>query len=230
MAILKLVLAFFVCIPQIISPLFIQFTKGEEDFFTEWSAKTKFSEADYVSLEKTPGEDFVILNLTDIQLSEEKVFAKYGTYSFELITKLVEENKPDLITLSGDNAWGYIAYIELIELLESFDIPWAPVMGNHDGQGCGTEFWAAYSLSKAENCLFKFGPEDMGYGNYIINITENDKIIHTLFMMDTHGTNEFVLEDGTVVGDGYDHLWANQQEWYKWAVNGIKEINGKESG
>ena len=225
MAILKLVVAFFVCFPQIISPLFVQFTQGEEKFFTEWTPEAEFSEADYVSLEKKPGEDFVILNLTDVQLSEEKVFAKHGTYSFELITKLVNENKPDLITLSGDNAWGYIAYLELIELIESFDIPWAPVMGNHDGQGCGTEFWAAYSLSNAENCLFKFGPKDMGYGNYIINITENDKIIHTLFMMDTHGTNEFVLDDGTVVEDGYDHLWDNQQEWYKWAVNGIKEIN-----
>lgn len=226
MAILKLVVAFFICFPQIISPLFIQFTKGEEEFFTDWSAETKFTESDYIAIEKNPDEDFVILNLTDIQLGEENVFAKDGTYSFELITKLVNDLKPDLITLSGDNAWGYISYIETIELLESFGIPWAPVMGNHDGQGTGTEFWAAYKLSNAENCLFEFGPKDMGYGNYIINITEKGKIVHTLFMMDTHGYADFEVDGETV--EGYDHLWDNQQEWYKWAVNGIKDLNGGE--
>ena len=224
MAILKLVVAFFVCFPQIIGPLFTQFTKGEDQFFVDWSAEAKFSETDYIEIEKNPNEDFVILNLTDIQLGEENIFAKDGTYSFELITKLVNDLQPDLITLSGDNAWGYISYIETIEFLESFGIPWAPVMGNHDGQGTGTEFWAAYKLSNAENCLFQFGPKDMGYGNYIINITENDKIVHTLFMMDTHGNAEFEV-DGKIV-EGYDHLWDNQQEWYKWAVNGIKELNG----
>lgn len=224
MAILKLVVAFFVCFSQIISPLFIQLTKGEEQFFSDWSAEAKFSEADYIAIEKDPNEDFVILNLTDIQLGEENVFGKDGEYSFELIKKLVNDLQPDLITLSGDNAWGYISYLETIELLESFNIPWAPVMGNHDGEGTGTEFWAAYTLSNAKNCLFKFGPKDMGYGNYIINITENDKTIHTLFMMDTHSSADFDV-NGEVV-DGYDHLWDNQQEWYKWAVNGIKELNG----
>lgn len=226
MAILKLVVAFFVCFPQIISPLFTQFTKGEEQYFTEWSKDAQFTQADYIEMEKNPNEDFVVLNLTDIQLGEENVFGKKGAYSFELIKKLVNDIKPDLITLSGDNAWGYISYLETIELLESFNIPWAPVMGNHDGEGTGTEFWAAYTLSNAKNCLFKFGPKDMGYGNYIINITENDKIVHTLFMMDTHSYGEFEV-DGKVE-EGYDHLWDNQQEWYKWAVNGIKDLNGGE--
>ena len=104
MAILKLILAFFVCFGQIISPLFIQLTKGEEQFFEEWSRESKFTQESYIEVEKTPGKDFVILNLTDIQLGEENVFAKEGEYTKELITKLVNENKPDLITLSGDNA------------------------------------------------------------------------------------------------------------------------------
>lgn len=223
MAIFKLVLAFFLCFGQIISPLFTQLTKGEEQFFEDWSPESEFTQESYIELEKNPDEDFVILNLTDIQLGEENVFAKEGEYTKELITKLVNENKPDLITLSGDNAWGYISYIEIIEFIDSFGIPWAPVMGNHDGEGTGTEFWAAYTLSNAKNCLFRFGPKDMGYGNYIINITENDKIIHTLFMMDTHSSGNFEVEGQTV--DGYDHLWDNQLDWYEWGVNGIKALN-----
>ena len=224
MAILKLVLAFFVCFGQIISPLFTYVTKGEEQFFEDWSKETKFTQESYIELEKTPGKDFVVLNLADVQLSEDYIFDKEGEYTFDLITKLVNDQKPDLITLSGDNAWGYISYLEVIKFIDSFGIPWAPVMGNHDGENTFSEFWAAYYLANAENCLFKFGPKDMGYGNYIINVTENDKIIHTLFMMDTHSEDEFEV-DGKVIED-YDHLWSNQLDWYEWGVNGVTALNG----
>ncbi len=227
MAIIKLIFAYVMCLSQILAPLQIMIQPGgEAAYFTDWSVNDTFDATDYIELEKTEGEDFKILNLADIQLSDTKVFGDHGTYSWELITKLVEDNQPDLITLSGDNAWDTMAYLETIEFLDSFGIPWAPVMGNHDGEGCISEFWVAYYLSKAENCLFQFGPKDMGYGNYIINITENDEIVHTLFMMDTHDDDVFVLEDGTEV-EGYDHLWSNQLVWYEWAVNGIKNIAGK---
>jgi hypothetical protein len=119
-----------------------------------------------------------------------------------------------------------MAYMELVDYIDSFGIPWAPVMGNHDGQGCVSEEWCARLFMDAENCLFEFGPEDMGYGNYIINITENDEIIHTLFMMDTHATKNYKLDDGTVSKE-YDHLWPMQLRWYKWAVNGIADEAGK---
>lgn len=227
MAIIKMLLAYIMCLTQILAPVEIMLQPGGMDsYFTQWSVSDTFDSEDYIELEKQPGEDFKILNLADIQLSDTKAYDDYGTYTWELITKLVEDHQPDLITLSGDNAWDTMAYLETIEFIDSFDIPWAPVMGNHDGEGCISEAWAAYNLVQAENCLFQFGPEDMGYGNYIINITENGEIVHTLFMMDTHDSDEFVLEDGTVV-EGYDHLWSNQQKWYEWAVKGIENLAGK---
>ncbi len=223
---IKLIMAFFLSLTQIFTPVDALIQSGGEDaYFSEWSVSDVFDEEDYIELEKTPGEDFVVLNLADIQLSDTKMYDKHGTYSMDLITKLIEDNDPDLITVSGDNAWDSVAYLDTIEFIDSFGIPWAPVMGNHDGEGCLSEFWVAYNLIAAENCLFQFGPKDMGYGNYIINITENDRIIHTFFMMDTHGSAEYTLEDGTVI-EGYDHLWDNQQEWYKWAVEGIEDLAG----
>lgn len=227
MATVKLILAFFLSLFQILSPvaaLVVNF--GESNFFSEWSATDEFT-ADYCAeIEKNPDEDFIILNLADIQLKDDLVFEDRGDKTAKMIDDLIRETEPDLITLTGDNAWGTIAYIELIKQIDAYGIPWAPVMGNHDGQCCINEFWAAYLLYDAKNCLFEFGPENMGYGNYIINITENGKIIHTLFMVDTHNNAEFTLEDGSTVS-GYDHLWDNQIEWYKWAVNGISEIEGK---
>lgn len=227
MASIKLVLSFFLAIVQVITPIAAWVVNfGESRFFTEWSATDEFS-ADYCAeIAKDPNEDFVILNLADVQLKDDILYDVRGEETAKQIDEIVKEIKPDLITLTGDNAWGTMAYIELIKQVDSYGIPWAPVMGNHDGQCLVSEFWAAYLLYKADNCLFEFGPENMGYGNYIINITENGRIIHTLFMLDTHNNAEYTLEDGSTVG-GYDHLWDNQIEWYKWAVNGISEAAGK---
>ncbi|MBQ8227684.1 MAG: metallophosphoesterase [Clostridia bacterium] len=227
MATLKLILAFFLSFFQILSPVgALVVNLGEDNFFSEWSVTDEFS-ADYCAeIEKDPDEDFTILNLADLQLKDDLVFEEEGEKTVEMIDNLVKETDPDLITLTGDNAWGTVAYINLVKQIDAYGIPWAPIMGNHDGQCCINEFWAAHLLFKAENCLFEFGPENMGYGNYIINITENGKIIHTLFMVDTHDGADYTLEDGSTIG-GYDHLWDNQIEWYKWAVNGISEIEGR---
>ena len=100
-------------------------------------------------------------------------------------------------------------------------------MGNHDGQGCPSEFWCAYNFAQAKNCLFKFGPRGMGYGNYIVNITENGEIIHSLFLMDTHSDVEEDNINGAA-GSGYDHLWKDQFDWYSWAVDGIEAAAGKQ--
>lgn len=226
MPIISLILAGFLSLGTILAPVggWLK-TFGEDAYFTEWSETDTFGKDDYIELPKKQGEDFVVLNFADVQLYDDEQYDKKGIYTEELIRKLVAENDPDLITLTGDNAWGTMAYIELINLIDSFGIPWAPVMGNHDGQRCISEFWVAYLLDEAENCLFRFGPKGMGYGNYIINVVENEKIIHTFFMMDTHCDREYELEDGTVVGS-YDHIWENQMAWYKWAVNGIKSIAG----
>lgn len=222
--IFKMIVAFFTLFSQIMAPILGSY--GVESYYESWSADQAYTEDYPVVLEKDPNEDFVVLNLADIQLDDMEYYEGMGEESEAMIAKLVEEVQPDLITLSGDNAWATLAYINLVNYIDSFNIPWAPVMGNHDGQGCISEFWCSYLFDEAVNCLWKFGPEDMGHGNYIINITENGKVIHTLFMMDTHNNGVFTDENGNTV-EGYDHLWDNQIEWYKWAVNGIAATEGR---
>lgn len=222
-AVFKLVMAFFFAIPQILAP--IPAHLNQASYFEDWSAETEYSEDYAIVLEKEADKDFVILNLADIQISDNENYYPEYEYAKEMINKLVAEQQPDLITLTGDNAWDTVAYITLVDIIDSLGIPWAPVMGNHDGQGCISEFWCGYLFNEAENCLWKFGPKDMGYGNYIINIEENGKVIHTLFMMDTHDDGEWTVDGETV--SGYDHLWDNQIEWYEWAVKGIAETEGK---
>lgn len=233
MNIVKLVIAFILSFGQIMAPYAgILFHGGVNSFFEDWSTDSVYETTYAVELEKDPNKDFVVLNFTDIQLSPDRVFSESGEFTYDLIRQCVDEVKPDLITLTGDNSTSTVGYVEIVKLMESFGIPWAPVMGNHDGENGQRirECWDSYLLSHAENCLFKFGPADMGYGNYIINITENGKVIHSIFMMDSHSSAEDTeagkinyAPDGT---HGYDHLWANQIQWYEWAVNGIAEKAG----
>ena len=226
-AALSVAVTFIVSFAQILNPYFQTMGSLEDRFYTDWSAESEYKLEDTIVIEKSPDKDFVILNLTDIQLTSIKACGEEGELAENMIKKLVSETKPDLITMTGDNAKDFIAYLKLIEFMESLEIPWAPVMGNHDGEGMLREAWAAYSLAEAEHCLFKFGPKDMGYGNYIINITENDKIIHSLIMMDTHSNKMYTDKDGKEF-KGYDHVWPNQIEWYKWAVNGAAKLAGED--
>lgn len=208
---LRMVIAYILSLSQIITPAI--FGTDLSAYYTRWSSADSFSvSGDTVVFEKQPGDDFTVINLSDIQLTEiEASMDNYTQLVIRTIDKLVKDNDPDLITLSGDNAWGSTSYLWLIETLDSYGIPWAPVMGNHDGQNCPSEDWCAYNLIKSsENCVFKLGPEGMGHGNYIISITENGALIHTLYMLDTHG----------------DGLMPEQVNWYEWAVKGAKAEAG----
>lgn len=226
MAYIKALFSFILAFIQILIPIASVGLSGSDAYFTKWDESTVYTEDYAVELEKNPGEDFVILNLTDIQLSFGEEYGYPGKLAKATVDKLVEETDPDLITVTGDNAWSLDSYNDMIKMLDGYGIPWAPVMGNHDGQGCISEKWCAARFVQAENCLFKFGPEGMGYGNYIINITENGSIIHTLFMMDSHSDIQKTNINGEK-GSGYDHFWPEQLKWYEWAVNGIKKTAGK---
>ena len=224
-AIIRLLSAFILIIPQIINPLFY-IPSMQKSYFEDWSPEMDYTHEYAINIKKDSNKDFVILNLADIQLTNSEQFNSVGKEAFEMIDNLIEEQQPDLITLTGDNAWSAVCYIELVKFIDSLNIPWAPVLGNHDGDGSINDFWCSYICYESENCLFKFGPYDMGYGNYIINITENGKIIHSLYMMDTHSYKNYTTPDGKTYED-YDNLWNNQIEWYEWAVKGTNTLVGR---
>ena len=211
---------------QILSGIIMCPQNNDSRHFYDWSAEDSFSVADNtVVIEKDPDKDFVILNLSDIQLSDEDAHGYFGELAEALIDKLITDTQPDLITLSGDNVYGWLGWIWLIDLLDSYEIPWAPVFGNHDGATATYASWCAWQIKNtSEYAIFDFGPKDMGHGNYIITITENDKPIHQLYMMDTHKDATYDVDGYTY--NGYDHLWDNQIEWYKWAVNGTTAETG----
>ena len=140
---------------------------------------------------KQPDRDFVILNLTDTQLSNEEWADDHPNRKIleYTVTQLIERAHPDLITISGDLAWANHdhAYEMLANFLESFNIPWAPVWGNHDNQG-GAEAVdrIATKYLTYKNCLYEKGNPAFGNGNYVIVIEEDGTPVEAVLMIDSH--------------------------------------------
>lgn len=153
-----------------------------------WLSTDTYRLEDTQVIQKEQGKDFKILNMADIQYSDVKDIGK-RSYTEETIKTLIEQEKPDLILMTGDQTWTATqrsSIKSLIKFMDSFKIPWAPVFGNHDGEGNADKNWLADRYEESEYCLFKKGPNNIGgVGNYIINIMEGDKIVESIIMMDS---------------------------------------------
>lgn len=200
--------------------LFLHHYKGRE-IVDEWHETDEFNIENIATVEKQRDKEFVILNLADVQICDLENFFDKSVMHDE-ITYLVEQTKPDLITLTGDQTWSnenLVSLKSIISWLDGYKIPYAPVFGNHD---YGNEKNSAVAelnyccdlYEKGKYSLFKRGPSNLGaLGNYIVNIMEDGKIYKTLYMLDS----------------GYEDEITDQQiAWFQWNANGIKEANGGE--
>ncbi len=178
-----------------------------------WTEDTPFSFDDCVTLTKKDGEEFVILNITDTHFSDYDYRAFTAFDASTSIKRLVRQIQPDLITITGDivctDSTVY-AIKRITDLFDSFKIPWAPVFGNHDDEGNADLNYLADIMMSSQYCVMKKGDPEMGVGNYIINIKEeeSEKIVETLFMMDTHKS----------------HLNQKQIMWFEKNAAAINEI------
>ncbi len=185
-----------------------------------WSQNEEYKLEDTVILKKEKDKDFVILNITDTHFADYD-FRAFTAFDVEAkIKALVASVKPDLITVSGDivctDSTVY-AIKRITDLFESFGIPWAPMFGNHDNEGnCDKNFLADIMMS-APNCIMKKGDPEIGVGNYVINIAEenedgSDRIVETLIIMDCRADNR-----------------QKQIEWVDWVCDSTNSITGKSS-
>ena len=140
------------------------------------------------TLEKDPERDFRILNLTDIHLSDVGERVRQGNDTLKTLDALIRSVEPDLITVTGDIVCGdatYHAVRRFTDFMESFDIPWAPIFGNHDDEGNCDKAYLADIMLSSPHCIMKKGDPTMGVGNYVICITEEGRTVTALFLMDS---------------------------------------------
>lgn len=184
-----------------------------------WSADDEYKIEDTAVLFKEKGRDFVVLNITDIHLSDYDERALLAFPAFATVRRLVRQLKPDLITVTGDIVCGDSAVYSIkrfTRVMNSFGIPWAPLFGNHEGEGNCDYNYLADIMMQSKTCLLKKGAPEMGVGNYVVNIAQKDgddvEYVHSLILMDTHRS----------------HVNEKQIEWYEWAARGICNAAGGE--
>lgn len=179
-------------------------------------------------LQKKPGQDFVLLNLSDPQISTENLREKNKHYTTMCgtIHELIKQVQPDLITISGDLTYGGSdeVYEFYADFMDSLNIPWAFVWGNHDNQAGKEATRKAEAIFENHPlCLFEKGDEQYGSGNYILEIREGGRPVEAIFMMDTHDREPY--------GDqsAWGKLQPEQIEWYRARVAELKAKGFPES-
>lgn len=175
------------------------------------------------TLEKKPERDFIVLNLTDPQLSDGDWDINKATILCDTVDELIKRTSPDLITVSGDIAYSdhMRSYENFAALMDSYRIPWAPVWGNHDSQGgAGSVDRQADLFMRSRYCLFEKGDAALGCGNYTIAVRENGRIIYGIIMMDSHDRMPFTDAEGKT-SDAWAHLIPAQLDWYRGQVEAL---------
>lgn len=181
-----------------------------------------------IKLQKSPDRDFKILNLTDVHTEDNELYegSVKKRVLMNTVTELISRVKPDLITVSGDLAWGgsFEAYRFFADFMESFNTPWTLVWGNHD-QEKGYEVLdkTAEILRESKCLIYEDGPKELGRGNFVIAICEGEKIVEGLILMDTHNRVPFINKEGKEDW-GWGKLNESQFKWYREQVCNLADL------
>lgn len=155
--------------------------------------------------------------------------------TLEFVERILDDEKPDLVVLSGDQVEGpaapdtQSAIFKFAAPLIERDIPYAAIFGNHDEEG-------SHSLSRKQqmallqtlpNSISQPGPDDLpGIGNYYIEVMA-EKSQHsalTIYFLDSHSGSPDERNF-----KGYDWIKQSQIDWFTTTAEGIKKQHAKYS-
>lgn len=147
--------------------------------------------------------------------------------TLEFVERLLDEEKPDFVVLSGDEVNGETAkdaqsaLFKSVKLLVDRKIPYAAIFGNHDDEGDLKRPELMAILEELPYSLSSAGPEDVdGVGNYIVEVLGHGTTTHsalTLYLLDTHSYSPDERQFR-----GYDWVKPSQIRWFKNKSQGLK--------
>ncbi len=185
---------------------------------------------------KKSGEDFVIMQITDVHIGGGFLSAKKDKMALSAVRDLISYAKPDLVVVTGDVSYpipfssGTVNNMRPAKwfgkLMEQLKVPWAMVYGNHDCESFSTHKKSKLSAyyESLGSCLFKKGSCKTGEGNYVIRLENADGTLNNLLVMfdsNSYETSSFF--------SGFDTVHRDQLEWYesevkKHCVNGEPQL------
>ena len=153
---------------------------------------------------KIKSDCFTIVNFTDTHIDELKDLDK-NNLLVKTIENCIAQNNPDIITLSGDICWGskvVSLYGSFCKFMDKFKIPYYFVFGNHDREHGSAEQIEKKINNSKYGFIKKGDVNDDSFGNYVINITNNNgDPIHKVIMMDSRDYTSPKPEDFTYVAN-----------------------------
>lgn len=187
---------------------------------------------------------FKILHITDIHDVEpimdddedRSIPERRDIETLNVIEKLVEKTKPDLVVFGGDNISGYWEEFtydlvqstiqKITKPIRDRNIPLCVVFGNHDGEvGFHTEFQMLMYM-EYPNCRSNLNDADVyGTGNCCVTIksSKEDKDAFAIWLIDS---NDY--QKNSEGHFPYDCVHDDQIAWYEKRASELKEANGGE--
>ena len=225
----------------------------------------KHKKSEYVSFEvEMKGDTFKILQLTDPHFINSEVTGKDVASDLTLrdewaktaMSETIRTADPDLIIVTGDSTFTldlvqYItgtndneaAFKKFTKFIDSFDIPWLFLFGNHDEEGELLEVLGSPEKVKKmlgnylksdeiKNCLFDLGPENVnGVGNYVVNVLNKDKSVNTSLVLFDSGSYLRVYDEelNKQFADQrkYEYVHDDQLDWYEAAIRDVSALEGR---
>ncbi|RDL41102.1 Metallo-dependent phosphatase [Venustampulla echinocandica] len=150
--------------------------------------------------------------------------------TLEFVARLLDDEKPDLVILSGDQVNGETApdaqsaIFKYAELFVKRKIPYASIFGNHDDEGSLPRAQQMALIETLPYSLSEAGPEDIdGIGNYYVEVLSRGGSRHsalTIYLLDTHA---YSPDEHTF--KGYDWLKKSQIDWFRQTAQGLKKAH-----
>ncbi|KAH6648924.1 Metallo-dependent phosphatase-like protein [Truncatella angustata] len=148
--------------------------------------------------------------------------------TLDFVTKLIEEEKPDLVVLSGDQVNGdtapdaQSAIYKYAQILIQHKIPYVSIFGNHDDEGALSRASQMALIEQLPYSLSRAGPDDIdGVGNYYVEVLARGSSTHsalTIYLLDSHSYSPDERQ-----WQGYDWIKNNQIEWFRQTSAGLKK-------
>ena len=222
-------------------------------YFADEEGSEKITEADTVLysvlnipdfiVEVPEGRDPVVLQLSDTQIIDAGQtrpgrdgvnFSFWATDQveercYDYLTEIITATKPDFIILTGDIIYGEFddngtALTSFVNFMETFQIPWSPVFGNHDNESKKGVDWQCEQFENAKYCLFE-QKELSGNGNYSVGIVQGGAIKRVFYMLDSnacgHASAESLANGHTF--SSFAGFKPDQIDWYTKQITTLKE-------
>ncbi|KAI2621765.1 calcineurin-like phosphoesterase [Hypoxylon sp. NC1633] len=148
--------------------------------------------------------------------------------TLDFVSKLLDEEKPDLVVLSGDQVNGdtapdaQSAIFKYAQLLIKHKVPYVSIFGNHDDEGTLPRPNQMALIEQLPYSLSVAGPDDIdGVGNYYIEVLAQGTSKHsalTVYMLDSHSYSPDERQYS-----GYDWIKKNQIDWFRQTSEGLKK-------